>query len=67
MSHRLGLAIATALVLSGCTALTRQVLVEDKQPLPPNSTTISHCSGSEWQDPVAFFVMGVAAHRRLLV
>ena len=50
MSHRLGLAMATALLLSGCTALTRQVLVEDKQPLPPNSTTISHCSGSEWQD-----------------
>ncbi|HLY38127.1 MAG TPA: hypothetical protein VKU61_08830 [Candidatus Binatia bacterium] len=50
MSQRLGLAITTALVLSGCTALTRQVLVEDKQPPPPNSTTISHCSGSEWQD-----------------
>jgi len=50
MSHRLGLAMATALVLSGCTALTRQVLVEDKQPPPPNSTTVSHCSGSEWED-----------------
>ena len=50
MSQRLGLAIATALALTGCTALTRQVLVEDKQPPPPNSTTISHCSGSEWQD-----------------
>ncbi|HJQ84300.1 MAG TPA: hypothetical protein VKA21_09510 [Candidatus Binatia bacterium] len=42
---------ATALFLSGCTALTRQVLVDEQaRPAPPNTTTVAHCSGSEWQD-----------------
>ena len=45
------LAAATALLLSGCTALTREVLVDERaRPTPPNATTVSHCSGSEWQD-----------------
>src|SRR5947207_15468011 len=45
------LAAATALFLSGCTALTREVLVDERtRPTPPNATTVSHCSGSEWQD-----------------
>ena len=45
------LAAALALFLGGCTALTRQVLVDERaRPTPPNSTTVSHCSGSEWQD-----------------
>src|SRR5207247_10591213 len=40
---------ATALLLSGCTALTREVLVDERaRPTPPNATTVSHCSGSEW-------------------
>ena len=43
------LAAATALLLSGCTALTREVLV-DERARPTNATTVSHCSGSEWQD-----------------
>ena len=43
------LAAATVFFLSGCTALTRQVLVDEQaRPLPPNATTVSHCSGSEW-------------------
>src|SRR5439155_3683216 len=42
-------AAATALLLSGCTALTREVLV-DERARPTNATTVSHCSGSEWQD-----------------
>ena len=42
---------AVALFLGGCTALTRQVLVDERaQPIPPNTTRVSHCSGSEWQD-----------------
>ena len=46
-----GLAAGAVLLLSGCTALTRQVLVDQRaQPTPPNATTVSHCSGSEWQD-----------------
>src|SRR2546428_10276923 len=45
------LAAATALLLSGCTALTREVLVDERaRPTPPNATTVSHCSGTEWQD-----------------
>ena len=45
------LAAATALFLTGCTALTRQVLVDEQsRPTPPNATTVSHCSGSEWED-----------------
>jgi hypothetical protein len=45
------LAAATALFLSGCTALTREVLVDErKRPTPSNATTVSHCSGSEWED-----------------
>jgi len=53
--HRFGrraqLAAAAALFLSGCTALTRQVLVDERaRPMPPNAATVSHCSGSEWTD-----------------
>src|SRR2546428_13819765 len=45
------LAAATALFLSGCTALTREVLVDERtRPTPSNVTTVSHCSGSEWED-----------------
>ena len=45
------LAAATALFLSGCTALTREVLVDERtRPTPSNATTVSHCSGSEWED-----------------
>jgi hypothetical protein len=36
--------------LNGCTALTRQVLVDEKDRTMPGATTVSHCSGSEWQD-----------------
>jgi hypothetical protein len=37
------------LLVAGCTALTRQVLVDEKaQPVPAGATT--HCSGSEWMD-----------------
>ena len=43
------LAGMTALLLvTGCTALTRQVLVDEKGQPRPASTT--HCSGSEWMD-----------------
>jgi hypothetical protein len=39
------------LMLSGCTALTRQVLVDEKGQMAPAGTrTVSHCAGSEWQD-----------------
>src|SRR5256885_13974848 len=42
---------AAALFLSGCTALTREVLVDERtRPTPSNATTVSHCSGSEWED-----------------
>src|SRR3989442_13242039 len=45
------LAAATALFLSGCTALTREVLVDERtRPTPSNATTVSHFSGSEWED-----------------
>ena len=44
-------AAATALFVSGCTALTRQVLVDERaRPTPPNTAAVSHCSGSEWTD-----------------
>jgi hypothetical protein len=46
---RAQLTAATALFLSGCTALAREVLVDERaRPTPPNTTTVSHCSGSEW-------------------
>jgi len=39
------------LFLSGCTALTTQRLVDERgRPEPSNARTVSHCSGSEWQD-----------------
>jgi len=51
MKRRLHCAAAAALVLSGCTALTTQRLVDERaRPVPPNSRTGSHCSGSEWTD-----------------
>jgi hypothetical protein len=43
------LAAATAAVaLSGCTALTRQVLVDERA--KPEAPVVSHCAGSEWTD-----------------
>jgi hypothetical protein len=42
------LAAATALFLAGCTALTTQVLVDEKGRPRPAGTV--HCSGSEWTD-----------------
>ena len=44
------LAAATALFLSGCTALSTQVLVDEKGRTLPAARTVSHCSGSEWED-----------------
>src|SRR6059058_2314889 len=41
-------ALAAALVLAGCTALTRDVLV--KESAHPKPAVVSHCSGSEWMD-----------------
>jgi len=41
-------ALAAALVLAGCTALTRDVLV--KESAQPKPAVVSHCSGSEWMD-----------------
>lgn len=41
---------AVMLLLSGCTALSRQVLVDEKGRTMPGARTVSHCSGSEWQD-----------------
>jgi hypothetical protein len=38
-------------LLGGCTALSRQVLVDEKGRAPmPGTRTVSHCAGSEWQD-----------------
>jgi len=37
-----------ALVLGGCTALTKDTLVRDNT--RPATTVVSHCSGSEWMD-----------------
>ena len=34
---------------SGCTALTRQVLVDEKA-APRPAPVVSHCAGSEWED-----------------
>jgi len=52
MNIRIGaLAVAGMVFLGGCTALTRQVLVDEKgRPTPPGMRTVSHCSGSTWED-----------------
>ena len=53
MSRGMGapVALVAALLLSSCTALTRQVLVDERaRPVPPNTAKVTHCSGSEWQD-----------------
>jgi len=43
--------LAAALLVSGCTALTTQRLVDERgRTAPPNGRAVSHCSGSEWQD-----------------
>jgi hypothetical protein len=42
------LAAVASLVLSGCTALTRDVLVNEAG--RPRSAAATHCSGSEWAD-----------------
>jgi len=42
--------LAGVLLVSGCTALTRQVLVDEHARTMPGTRTVSHCSGSEWQD-----------------
>ena len=62
--HRLGraaqVAVGAAFLLSGCTALTRQVLVDEHaQPTPPNTQVVSHCSGSEWQDDSVMAVVPI--------
>jgi hypothetical protein len=44
----LALAAVALLVLSGCTALTRDVLVNEAG--RPRSAAATHCSGSEWAD-----------------
>jgi hypothetical protein len=42
---------AAALLLSGCTALTTQRLVDERgRPAPSTARTVSHCAGSEWTD-----------------
>ena len=43
-----GALVAAALVLGGCTALTRDVLVKESG--QPAQAVASHCSGSEWMD-----------------
>ena len=40
--------VVAAVVLAGCTALTRDVLV--KESAQPKPAVVSHCSGSEWMD-----------------
>ena len=51
MKRRLHCAALAALILSGCTALTTQRLVDERgRPAPANARTVSHCSGSEWTD-----------------
>jgi hypothetical protein len=47
-SHGPMLAAVAALTLSGCTALTRDVLVNEAG--RPRSAMTTHCSGSEWTD-----------------
>jgi hypothetical protein len=51
MKRLLHCAALAALVVSGCTALTTQRLVDERgRAAPANSRTVSHCSGSEWTD-----------------
>ncbi len=51
MKRRLHCAALAALILSGCTALTTQRLVDERgRPAPATARTVSHCSGSEWTD-----------------
>ena len=45
---RRGAGAAACLLLSGCTALTTDVLVKDAG--RPKAPVVSHCSGSEWMD-----------------
>jgi hypothetical protein len=44
----LGPVLGAALMVSGCTALTRDVLVNESG--QPRSAMATHCSGSEWAD-----------------
>jgi len=44
------LAVALVLSLSGCTALTKQVLVDEQGRTVAGARTVSHCSGSQWED-----------------
>ncbi len=48
IGHGAWLGAAAALLLSGCTALTRDVLV--KEQTNPRAAATTHCSGSEWDD-----------------
>jgi hypothetical protein len=50
LGNGMTLAVAAVVLLSGCTALTRQVLVDEKGRAMPEARVVSHCSGSEWQD-----------------
>jgi len=40
--------VSAAIVLAGCTALTKDVLVKDGG--RPATAVVSHCSGNEWMD-----------------
>jgi len=42
------LAAAAAVGLTGCTALTTQVLVDERA--KPEASVVSHCTGNEWTD-----------------
>src|SRR5438046_10099109 len=44
------LAVALVLALSGCTALTKQVLVDEQGRTVAGARTVSDCSGSQWED-----------------
>lgn len=47
---RIAFAVGAMVLSTGCTALTRQVLVEEKGQTVPEARRVSHCEGSEWQD-----------------
>jgi hypothetical protein len=47
-TYGMRLAAAMALFLSGCTALSTQVLVDEQMQPRPAGTT--HCAGNSWED-----------------
>jgi hypothetical protein len=42
--------VVGALLVSGCTALTKQVLVDEKAQAAGTTAGTTHCAGSEWMD-----------------